>query len=454
MFRSFTARLTALQVGLIVALLLVVTLGHAISGLLIYAKTIEPVDASLATHAARHIERERARGATLKDAATEAVAAIPEIASPWIRMSVYDANRQLIAGQRPPRRSFGDRVAFAVAVLMGMRPADAPVAGGVVVVAPSTDRFREQLIAYLLQTLPFAIIAIAIAVFGGRLIAAQAVRPLVDVTSGLRALAGGDFTPRPIVTAERDEIGELARAYNDAAIQVQTAFAERDRVESQMRQFIADAGHELRTPLTVVMGYLDALKDGIVNEPSKTARVYTTMIGECRRMRAMIQHLIYLARLDATERPAATSIDVASLVQQVAATLEPLAPNLAVAQTDGQTGAVVFGDPNELREAITNIVDNAIKYAIGAPIHLAVVTDDRTVAVEIRDDGPGMSAEDAAHAFDRFHRGSDRGDVEGSGLGLAIARRAVERMDGTITLGSQWGKGTTVTIRLPRAAAG
>lgn len=450
MFRSFAARLTAFQVGLIIGLLLTVTIGHMIAGLVIYSKGITPVVGSIARTVAHDMQSRMAQGQSPQAAARAAIATIPDFAQPWTRLEIFDQHHTLIAGAEAPQRTFEDRATLAVAVLFGLRPAIEHAGNVTIVVHPSVTHFRTQINRYILQILPFGVVAIVIAIVVGRLIAMHATRPLVDVTGRLRGLAGGDFTPRPIATADQDELGELARAYNDAAVQVQTAFTQRERAEMQMRQFIADASHELRTPLTVVMGYLDALKDGIVADPSRAKRVYHTMLGECRRMRAMIHQLIYLARLDAATRPQPSLIDASRLVGEMVSTLSPLAPNLEFDARVDRGRAMVLGDPGELREAVSNVVDNAMKYGAGAPIHVSVAADAQAVAIEVRDEGPGMSQEDSAHAFDRFHRGSDHGEIEGSGLGLAIAKRAVERMDGTISLAAEWGRGTAIIIRLPR----
>ncbi len=95
--------------------------------------------------------------------------------------------------------------------------------------------------------------------FLGRYITLQVLRPLVDVTHALQRFATRDFTPQPIAVAGKSEFDAIALAYNAAAAQVSSAFAERQQAESQMRQFVADAGHELRTPLTIVLGYIDLL---------------------------------------------------------------------------------------------------------------------------------------------------------------------------------------------------
>jgi signal transduction histidine kinase len=130
-----------------------------------------------------------------------------------------------------------------------------------------------------------------------------------------------------------------------------------------------------------------------------------------------------------------------------------LAPVDAAARIEVATvaGARVVADEADLAEAVRNLVDNALKYAPGSKVAVSTAVDGNDVTLAVRDNGPGMSERDQAHAFDRFYRGRGNDDVDGSGLGLAIVKRAVQRSDGTITLESREGAGTAFTIRLPRA---
>jgi two-component system sensor histidine kinase TctE len=116
----------------------------------------------------------------------------------------------------------------------------------------------------------------------------------------------------------------------------------------------------------------------------------------------------------------------------------------------GSEAATISGDGDELAEAIKNVIENALKYAPDSPVAVEVASGAGRASVTVRDRGPGMSASDAEHAFDRFYRGSERAPAEGSGLGLAIAKRAVERADGTIALESVASRGTAVTMTFPQ----
>ena len=168
-------------------------------------------------------------------------------------------------------------------------------------------------------------------------------------------------------------------------------------------------------------------------------------------MRALIERLILLARLDRAPAAAQSApFDIGALVKRAVASAAPLVQKERVTVRDGVRNAVVFGDEAEIYEGIKNVIDNAIKYAPDAPVRVEVNDDDAYVAVSVSDAGPGMEPQDAAHAFDRFYRGANKYDVEGSGLGLAIAQRAAERAGGSITLRSAPGEGTYVVMRFPR----
>jgi signal transduction histidine kinase len=165
-------------------------------------------------------------------------------------------------------------------------------------------------------------------------------------------------------------------------------------------------------------------------------------------MRTIIEKLILLARMEREHEPAKDVIDLQSLAARAVDALRPIAGDRIQFVHDGDVE--VTGDDTELYEAVKNVVENAVRYAPASPVRVHVGSTDGLGVIEIADRGPGMDPLDMEHAFDRFYRGSSHGDVDGSGLGLAIAKRAVERMGGSIALDSRMGEGTTVTMRFPR----
>jgi signal transduction histidine kinase len=292
--------------------------------------------------------------------------------------------------------------------------------------------------------------ALILAFIAGRVMAAQALKPVEEVTVALRGLAAGDFSRRTFVRSEKGEAGALAETYNAAAERVSSALEERRRTEERMRQFSADAGHELRTPLTVISGYVSVLRRGAVAERTVAEDILATISEECERMRQLINKLMLLSRLDAVPPASADLVDVAQVVRESVESSRPLVQSEKLVVLDSDSPLTVRADADELREAVRNLIDNARKYAPGAAIEVSAGREDSSAVINVRDHGPGMPAEEQAHAFERFYRGDSR-DVAGSGLGLAIVKMAAERAGGTATLVSDHGKGTCVTIRLPLA---
>jgi len=388
--------------------------------------------------------------------ATIAPQIVARIKSIGVGVAVFDDKGNLIAGD-PQLKDVGTRIAAHPEILRRRDPrdADAPifaVGNGFVVLAPATGMIWGTLGPYWWMAGSSLLAAILIAWFIGRTFAARALQPLTDVTDALSTLAAGDFSRRTFSMSESSEIGALAASYNAAAERVAAAIEERQRTETRMRQFVADAGHELRTPLTVIAGYIDVLRRGAMAEPAVASQILETMGEEGIRMRTLIERLLRLARLDGDTPPQAVIFDLARMASDVAKATRNLAPRTPVTYTSDDGAITVEADEGELREALRAIVDNALKYASGAPLEIAVSRNGSHAQLRVRDEGPGMTPEERAHAFDRFFRGESVGDVTGAGLGLAIAKRAVERAGGTIDLDSGPGRGTTVTIRVPCVA--
>jgi two-component system OmpR family sensor kinase len=341
---------------------------------------------------------------------------------------------------------------FGLNQLLRLEPVSVSIPGGRVAILPDPGPLGQTIDQFWQAVLPALALAALAAWLLGRYITGQALRPLVETTASLNRFAAGDFTPRPVVTSDRSEIGELVKAYNGAAAQVSAAFEERKAAEAQMRQFIADAGHELRTPLTVIMGFIDVLRRRAGGEPG-SAKIYETMLAESRRMRALIDKLIVLARMENPQFREIGTVDVSEVAGTVVHALQALAPSRRIA-LEARPGALVRGSESELHEALSNLVENALKYAPESSVEVTVRADGEQVFVGVADHGPGIAPEDQARVFDRFYRGSNRGESEGFGLGLAIVKRVVERAGGEIGLESRPGEGCRFTIRLPRIVRG
>jgi signal transduction histidine kinase len=366
-----------------------------------------------------------------------------------------------LSQQPPPRpgppgpppdadRGAGNRTFFSISSLIGIRPARVDTKNATFFVSSDPDGFRSLLTSYAMIALGGLIVFGMIGLLIGRYFAGQALAPMIAVTGALQRFASGDFTPQRIATQDRSEVGELADAFNGAALQVTAAFDERRRVEEYIRQFVADASHELRTPLTVIRGYLDVLKRGAFADPVKRDRAFATLDTESARMRALIDKLVVLARLERPEPSRVGRVDVAAVARNLADAVRdvPGHPQVVLALDDG---AHVLGEESELHEALANLLDNARKYGAGTPIEIQVKHDGSFVVARVIDGGPGIPDDEQAHIFDRFFRGATRGEIEGSGLGLAIAVHAVNRAHGTLRLIESRPGRTVFEIKLPSA---
>jgi len=347
-------------------------------------------------------------------------------------------------------RAFGNRTIFSITNLIGIHPARIDTKNATFFISSDPDVFRSLLTSYAMIALGGLIVCGMIGLLIGRYLADQALAPMVAVTGALQRFAAGDFTPQRIDTQDRTEVGELARAFNGAASQVTAAFDERRRVEEYIRQFVADASHELRTPLTVIRGYLDVLKRGAFADPVKRDRAFATLDTESARMRALIDKLVVLARLERPQASQLERVDVAAVARNLAEAVRdvPGHPSVTLALDDG---AHVLAEESELHEALANLLDNARKYGAGAPIEILVKRDGSFVIARVVDGGPGIPADEQSHIFDRFYRGAERGEIEGSGLGLAIAVHAVNRAHGTLRLIESRPGRTVFEIKLPAA---
>lgn len=447
MFDSLRRHITRSYVLLAVTLIFVVVLASTALAFLLYARGMNDSISGAAQRASDAAARSITPGHPLAQAAPQILAAVGHSR---FHVTIHDDNgRQIAENEREGPPSTERAITVAIGRAIGLPHVEVPVPGGRVSISSNFDRFGEVLLWYWEIMVPVGVLAVLLAWLMARRITSRAIGPLVDVTHALRDIAQGDVTPQRLLS-ESSDLRDLTSAYNDVAFSLAAANAERKQTEAQMRQFIADAGHELRTPLTIIMGYLDALRQGIVQGAEGTQKTYETMLDESRRMRALIEKLILLARLDREQNPVRpVPIDLAALAQRVVSGLEPLANGRI--QTDlSDEGAIVNADEAELYEAIKNVIDNALKYATGSPVQVGVKRDRDQACLTVSDSGPGMDPQDLEHAFDRFYRGSTRADIEGSGLGLAIAKRAAERSGGNIAVESIPGKGTRVVLCLPR----
>jgi heavy metal sensor kinase len=308
------------------------------------------------------------------------------------------------------------------------------------------NRSVHRVLVLLLLAGPAALVLIAA---GGWLVAGRSLAPVRRVTRTAERIGVEELGGRVAVPAARDEVGALAVTFNRMLDRIQRGVEEQHRL-------IADTSHELRTPLAAMRSELDVSLRG--DELSPAAReVLESAREEVDRMSRTVDDLLVLAAVDdrGIER-LSEPLDLNALAGSVVAVLAPIARRNGVAVTVTGGDAPVVGDPDQLRHALRNVVENAVKFT-PAGGHVAVTSygDGEQSGVTVADDGPGIAPELRERVFDRFFRvdASRTRRTGGSGLGLAIARELVEAHGGRVWAGGREPAGSVFTLELPAAAA-
>jgi two-component system OmpR family sensor kinase len=263
---------------------------------------------------------------------------------------------------------------------------------------------------------------------------------------------------------ERTEVGRLGSAINTMLDRIQHAFGARLRSEQKVREFAADASHELRTPLTTIRGYAELYRQGALG-PDQLPNAMRRIEQEAQRMSTLVAELLELARLDRTTSLDLAETDLAGVVRDAVADAAAVEPERPV-QAEAPPRLVATVDEARIRQVLANLLGNIRAHTpVTTPVAVRLGALPGGVLLEVADAGPGMSTEDAARAFDRFHRAVEQsnggaedraaanGGGGGSGLGLSIVQAIASAHGGQATLESWPGRGTRVRIWLPTRTA-
>jgi heavy metal sensor kinase len=311
---------------------------------------------------------------------------------------------------------------------------------------PLWSRLDEMLIASLFA-LP---LVLALAGFAGYGLVRRALGPIEQMARRAQEITPQRLNERLPNDNSDDELGQLARVFNATLARLEQAF-------EQLRRFTADASHELRTPLAAIrsVGEVGLQKDG---SRAEYRDIIGSMLEEVNRLTSLVDNLLTISRADAGSlQLEQVEIPVMQLTREAAALFEVLveekALNLTVA---GDESASVQGDRLFLRQALVNILHNAVKYSpLGGAISVRVHRSNHQVFVEIEDAGPGIPLEDRSKIFDRFYR-VDRArwrESGGAGLGLSITKWVIEAHGGAIELDPEITSGCLFRIQLPHHSA-
>jgi signal transduction histidine kinase len=314
------------------------------------------------------------------------------------------------------------------------------------IVAPLSEvmAILHNLKVLLMLSIPLVILISAMAVY---LITHLAFRPIENMSSLARRISASNLDKRLDLPKANDEVRALAETLNQMFERLESAFV-------AQKQFVADASHEIRTPLTIINAELEYARKTI-SQP-EVIESLDSCLAEIDRLSRMVESLLLLAKLDASQLEARKQLfRVDELLIEIIQSMQKLAERKSITlDIYIQEAVELCSDTDLVRQALINIIDNAIKYT---PAQGKITASLRTVnlggsevLIIIEDNGPGISADEQQNIFKRFFRGAEvRAEGNGSGLGLSIAQKLTGLLGGTIKIESEVGAGTKVTVSLP-----
>jgi two-component system sensor histidine kinase MprB len=288
---------------------------------------------------------------------------------------------------------------------------------------------------------------ILLAALLGRLVAGAALTPLRRLTQVTEHVARTQDLSGRIRPSGEDELARLAVSFNAMLDALERSVAALDASVDAQRQLVADASHELRTPVTSLRTNIEILQaQGSQMDADTQAVMLDEVVEQIEEMTLLINDLIDLARGEEPRGATYEEVRLDALVAEVAERARRR--NHETPLQSALEPVLILGAPARLERAVSNLLDNALKYSPPrAPVEIVLRGGELTV----RDHGPGISAEDLPHIFDRFYRGAEARGRPGSGLGLAIVRQVAEQQGGTISAEQAPGGGTLMRLRLPGA---
>jgi signal transduction histidine kinase len=302
------------------------------------------------------------------------------------------------------------------------------------------------LFEFFWQLLVAGVVAAAVALLVARWLARGMTQPLRDMAAAARKMERGDYSER-VVTASRDEVGQLAVAFNRMS-------SELESMERVRRDLVANVSHELKTPISALHAHLENLLDGVERPEPGTLQV---MLAQSERLGRLVDQLLQLSRLESGDLPLRREeVALSPLVARVISEIEVTRGrrDVELAQEVPEDLPLVFADAERVHQVLFNLLDNAVRLSpSGGRVSVSATRHGRTVEVAVRDTGPGIPPEHLPRLFERFYRvdTARSRDEGGTGIGLAIARSVVEAHGGRIWAVSEPGRGSTFTFEIPVA---
>ena len=358
--------------------------------------------------------------------------------------------------------------------------------GSTVITGLSLEGDKGLIRTQLLIELAVALVGALVVALAGRTMVRASLAPLERVARTAQRVASQPLERGEVSIEDRvdqadldssAEVGQVGGALNTLLGHVESALAARQRSETQVRQFVADASHELRTPLASIRGYTELIRrEGAdADLPEEATYALERVHSESVRMTALVEDLLLLARLDAGRELRREEVDLVGLLVDTVADARAAGPDhdwqldLAVLEPPADATPeeaedflpeppLVIGDEARLRQVVVNLLANArVHTPAGSHVTTTLAREGDTLIVRIHDDGPGIAPDVRDRLFERFARGdSSRERRTGStGLGMSIALAIVQSHGGSIDVDSSTtpeDHGTTFSVRLPAAA--
>ncbi|HWI19286.1 MAG TPA: HAMP domain-containing sensor histidine kinase [Vicinamibacterales bacterium] len=319
------------------------------------------------------------------------------------------------------------------------------VGGGSFLQVGKTSEARNQLLSNFRRVLMLgAGAALVIGMVGGLFLTRSTLKPLRDLRDAVRRiLQTGQTDDRVPVYGTEDTVDELSTLFNAMLARITTLI-------HGMRNALDHVAHDLRTPMTRLR--VTAESALATNDPVKHREALLDCLEESERVLSMLTTLMDISEAETgTMRLKVTQVDVTQLAAEVTELYEDTAEDAGVALHSGvPAGLTVPADRDRLRQALANLVDNAIKYTPrGGRVDITASAEGSDIVLRIADTGPGISEQDLPRIFDRLYRGDHSRATRGLGLGLSLVRAYVTAQGGSVSVESQLGKGSTFIIRLP-----
>jgi signal transduction histidine kinase len=297
-----------------------------------------------------------------------------------------------------------------------------------------------------------AAVAGLIALSVGLVVSRSLTAPLRSLTAASTLMSQGDLSVRAKVIA-RDEIGQLARQFNQMAGRLEISFTELAAERDTLRRFVADASHELRTPIATLRNFNELLLTTAVNDPQAQAEFLEESQTQLKRLEWITQNLLNLSRLDAgLTPPQLAPCDAAEILGSIysSARMRAEGKDIALSMRLPAEPVTLQCDRTQFEGVLANLLDNALKFTPpGGRIQLGAAKVRQRTQVWVQDTGIGISPADQARLFERFYRGTNAHHIQGSGLGLAIVQSIIQAHGGTVSVESQPGHGSRFVIDLP-----